>query len=100
MQISWRKTLAVLSLFWLAGCTTAVGSDPPVTVHVPSAEVIVGSSQFHVGTSAGELGIPAGHRPPPGSCRVWYPGLPPGQQPPPGSCYAYVPPGAVMVRGY
>jgi len=93
MRISWTKTLAVLGLFWLAGCTTSVGSEPPVIVQLPSAEV-------HVGTSAGELGIPPGHRPPPGSCRVWFPGLPPGQQPPPGSCYAYVPAGAVLVRGH
>jgi hypothetical protein len=32
------------------------------------------------------LNIPNGHLPPPGSCRVWYPGKPPGQQPPPSSC--------------
>jgi hypothetical protein len=25
--------------------------------------------------------IPAGHRPPPGMCRVWVDGVPPGQQP-------------------
>ena len=30
--------------------------------------------------------IPPGHLPPPGECRIWYPGLPPGQQPPPGNC--------------
>ena len=94
------KHLAALSLFWLTGCTTAVGGDPPVTVHVPSAEVIVGSSEFHVGTSATELSIPPGHMPPPGSCKVWYPGLPPGQQPPPGPCYTHVPAGAVLIRGH
>lgn len=32
------------------------------------------------------LGIPEGHLPPPGECRVWYPGRPPGHQPPPGKC--------------
>lgn len=31
-------------------------------------------------------GIPPGHMPPPGACRVWFPGAPPGQQPPPGAC--------------
>jgi hypothetical protein len=30
--------------------------------------------------------VPPGHLPPPGECRLWYPGLPPGQQPPPGRC--------------
>ncbi|MFN2566498.1 MAG: hypothetical protein ABR499_15990 [Gemmatimonadaceae bacterium] len=30
--------------------------------------------------------IPAGHRPPPGMCRVWIVGVPPGQQPAPTDC--------------
>jgi hypothetical protein len=33
-----------------------------------------------------KLNIPRGHYPPPGACRVWYPGRPPGQQPPAGDC--------------
>lgn len=32
------------------------------------------------------LNIPAGHFPPPGECRIWFPERPPGQQPPPGNC--------------
>lgn len=47
-------------------------------------------------------GIPPGHMPPPGSCRIWYPGTPPGQQPPPGDCYILsqrVPPHAWLIRG-
>jgi hypothetical protein len=46
--------------------------------------------------------IPRGHMPPPGLCRVWYPGRPPGHQPPPGNCHALrhqAPPGAWLVRG-
>lgn len=42
--------------------------------------------------------IPKGHRPPPGSCRVWYPDRPAGHQPPPTSCDVRVPKGAVLVR--
>lgn len=30
--------------------------------------------------------VPPGHLPPPGSCRLWYPGRPPGHQPPPQPC--------------
>jgi hypothetical protein len=29
---------------------------------------------------------PRGHAPPPGECRLWYPGRPPGHQPPPFRC--------------
>lgn len=46
--------------------------------------------------------VPPGHLPPPGQCRIWYPGVPPGQQPPPGSCQELrhrVPPDAYLVYG-
>lgn len=46
--------------------------------------------------------VPPGHLPPPGECRIWYPGRPPGHQPPPGACHRLerqVPPGAVLVYG-
>ena len=45
--------------------------------------------------------IPPGHLPPPGKCRIWFPGIPPGQQPPPGECYElqyHVPLGGILVR--
>ena len=32
------------------------------------------------------VSVPTGHLPPPGRCRVWYPGRPPGQQPAPMEC--------------
>lgn len=50
----------------------------------------------------GQPRIPEGHKPPPGSCRIWYPDLPPGQQPPPGHCDELryrVPPDAYLIRG-
>lgn len=37
-------------------------------------------------SSAARLGIPPGHLPPPGMCRVWFPGQPPGHQPRARSC--------------
>jgi hypothetical protein len=52
-------------------------------------------------TSHSSLGIPPGHLPPPGSCRIWYPGTPPGHQPPPGDCAALardVPAGAWLLH--
>jgi hypothetical protein len=47
-----------------------------------------------------EMGIPKGHLPPPGECKVWFPGRPAGQQPPPQSCSSAIlnrPPGAWIV---
>ena len=46
--------------------------------------------------------IPPGHLPPPGKCRIWFPGRPPGHQPPPGDCHMLrleVPPGAHLIYG-
>ena len=36
------------------------------------------------------LHIPPGHLPPPGSCRIWYPGRPPGHQPRSGDCESLI----------
>jgi hypothetical protein len=44
------------------------------------------------------LDIPAGHYPPPGECRIWYPDRPAGHQPPPGKCSSRVPAGAWLIR--
>ena len=46
-----------------------------------------------------DVRIPPGHYPPPGECRLWYPGVPPGHQPPPVSCHSlhYVPVGVFVV---
>ncbi|WP_283184402.1 tetratricopeptide repeat protein [Pseudomonas svalbardensis] len=49
-----------------------------------------------------EVEIPRGHMPPPGKCRIWFPGRPPGHQPAPGKCKKLryrVPSGAYLVRG-
>ena len=48
-----------------------------------------------------KLHVPPGHYPPPGECRIWFPGRPPGHQPPPMNCdraRAEVPPGAWIIR--
>lgn len=61
-----------------------------------------GTNAYPAPSPAPEVSIPPGHYPPPGMCRIWYPGLPPGQQPPPGDCSTLqhqVPPGAVLVFG-
>jgi hypothetical protein len=38
------------------------------------------------GRDKGSDDIPAGHRPPPGMCRIWVDGVPAGQQPAPTDC--------------
>ena len=51
--------------------------------------------------SLNALRIPKGHLPPPGSCRIWYPGRPPGHQPPPFKCGVgrlSIPLGAYLVQ--
>lgn len=41
---------------------------------------------YDTGYQRGIEHIPRGHRPPPGLCRIWFPGRPPGKQPPAGDC--------------
>jgi len=77
----------------LFGCVIAESGEGPIYVpgpQVPGPPV-----------AAPPPNIPKGHYPPPGSCRVWFPGRPPGQQPP-GPCERLqyqVPPGAYLIRG-
>jgi hypothetical protein len=96
--------LALLMATALAACTASYSGETPVRVSVPSARIDVGSGPGVGPANAADLHIPPGHRPPPGACRVWYPGRPPGQQPPPTSCgvampAGAVPAGAVLIRG-
>jgi len=79
----------------LSGCI--VRAEPAPRYYEP-APVYEAAPVYH----SASVKIPPGHLPPPGSCRIWYPGRPPGHQPPPGDCYTLqyqVPPGAVLVRG-
>jgi hypothetical protein len=82
-----RTTLAAfVVLVSQTGCVV-VGEPVPMPAPVPGQPA---------------LAIPPGHMPPPGQCRIWFPGRPPGQQPPPGECRELqyrVPPDAVLVRG-
>jgi hypothetical protein len=71
----------------LAGCGSTIGGYP--IPRGPSGDVIVVDDER--GDRGGvngsrTLGVPKGHYPPPGECRVWYPGREPGHQPPPAKC--------------
>ena len=51
--------------------------------------VVITSKRFPQENEGGGhrlAGVPPGHFPPPGHCRIWYPGKPPGHQPPPFKC--------------
>ena len=100
-SVRWRKALLAGCLTLIAvcgGCTTVAsgpgGGGPPPPSEEQRGEPGAGPR--------GPAGVPPGHLPPPGECRIWYPGDPPGQQPPPGPCddlVRRVPPGAWLVYG-
>lgn len=89
-----------LLILFVSGCATygkVILEDDEGSV---SVEIDRGSGQGIYESALPK--IPPGHKPPPGECRIWYPGEPPGQQPPPGNCEElrhHVPPGAWLIRG-
>jgi len=86
-----RQLMALSAFVVLAGCAggSVVLGDPEPPREPPRGQRL-------------NVKIPPGHMPPPGKCRIWYPGRPPGQQPPPGECSELrhrVPRNAVLVQG-
>jgi hypothetical protein len=81
MRKQWRF-LPLLTSVLLTGCAgmMVVVDDRPAD---PRPEV---RGRPPVPAGPMHLGVPPGHLPPPGHCRIWFPGRPPGHQPPPGRC--------------
>ena len=77
------RTLSFTLLVIALCCTSCAGVV--VATGPPTAPVVVNDNHHGRGAVA-KLGIPPGHLPPPGECRIWFPGRPPGHQPPPGHC--------------
>jgi hypothetical protein len=64
-----RAALALAAGGALAGCSAFHGKQPePRPEPAPRVTVVT-------------LDVPPGHLPPPGKCRIWFPGDPPGHQP-------------------
>lgn len=61
------------------------GNDPVVVVHDKRGADHDHDSYFKKHGHE-KLHIPPGHYPPPGECRIWFPGRPPGHQPPAMKC--------------
>jgi hypothetical protein len=76
-----RTKLVLIALFATATSVIAAYAD--------SARPGAGTS--HAAEAPQSLGIPAGHLPPPGECRLWFPGKPAGHQPAPGKCEKILP---------
>jgi hypothetical protein len=82
------RLIVLGTLTWAAtGCvsTTPAGSrSEPVVVQDHRVDR---GPRGHAAQRRGPpLGIPPGQLPPPGQCRVWFPGRPPGRQPRPSGC--------------
>ena len=87
-SMSTARLLVVAMMTWAAtACSSTISAGSP------PAPVVHGDQRVEGRRTPGQaqgkpLGIPRGHLPPPGECRVWFPGRPPGRQPRPESCTA------------
>jgi hypothetical protein len=84
-----------------ASSSTSSTASLPSTTSPPSSTTST-TQPPDDGDPCEDLEIPSGKRPPPGLCRIWFPGTSSGHQPPPGDCgelAANVPDGACLIRG-
>ena len=76
------------TLTWAAaGCTSTISSGSRSEPVVVDGHRVAPAPRGPAAERRGPpLGIPPGQLPPPGQCRVWFPGRPPGRQPRPSGC--------------
>lgn len=82
---------------WLAGEVGAPGVIRRVTEVEPVVGILDGTAPE--GGTVAIVSAPASQRPPPGTCRLWFPDRHSGLQRAPTSCDVEVPEGAVLIRG-
>lgn len=94
---SYAALLPIVAALLTSACTAAIAGGPAAGDYGYGGGPPGGHGGYY---GPANLHIPPGHLPPPGSCRIWYPGEPPGHQPPPGPCGElsyHVPPGAWLI---
>lgn len=74
--------LAMFMILALAGC----GNTEPVTIRNEKAGVQFTGREQNLPDQGRPFNIPLEYMPPPGKCRIWFPGRPPERQPPSGEC--------------
>ena len=74
--------LALIIFLTLAGC----GTTEPVAVEDKGPDVQAIEQQQIRPNQGRPYNIAPEYMPPPGKCRIWFPGRPPEYQPPPGEC--------------
>jgi hypothetical protein len=77
--LAWYTIFVLLTL---AGC----GTTEPVAVGREEIEAQVKMEKAAPPSQDNPYKIPPEYMPPPGKCRIWFPGRPPEYQPPPGEC--------------
>ncbi|UCD80110.1 MAG: hypothetical protein JSW26_01360 [Desulfobacterales bacterium] len=80
-------------LWWLAGYVilalltlTACGTTESVITDNEETDARIQMEKKAPADKGHAYNIPPEYMPPPGKCRIWFPGRPPEYQPPPGEC--------------
>jgi hypothetical protein len=97
-RLSGIASLALLVFLTLTGC----GTTDTVSVQKEKPDVQVSGQQRPLPDQGRPYNIPLEYMPPPGKCRIWFPGRAPEHQPPTGECAdleRHVPLNTWLLRG-
>jgi hypothetical protein len=97
-RLAWMAGFVLLFSLTLAGC----GTIESVRVEDEEPGVRTMGAKQTAPDKGRSYNIPPEYMPPPGKCRIWFPGRPPEHQPPPGECadlQRHVPLNTWLLRG-